>query len=294
MERFKKNINNAFTLAVIAALCGGSTPVSAKIALEVFPPFTLIAIRSLFAMLFLLPFIIKRKELSWPLVKQYAGVSIVGALNPILFFMALQYTQASVSPLIYASVPALTAVYLYITRGATLQTKQFVGIVLGFAGVVTIVALPLLEKDILLSAFQGNILIFVSAIVFMLYGVMSHAAQQKDAVSPVALTFYFILYAFIISLPFSIFEIGSGGIPETMGVHHVLHAVYIGVVGTGISYVAYQQAIKIGSAVAASLFTYLQPLVTISLAWALLGEQVSLFFILGGVLAIVGARLASR
>ena len=293
MNKVKSLLHDAFVLTIIAAICGGSTPVSAKIALEAFPPFTLILIRSVFAILFLLPLILKRKELSFSNMKRYAGVSVMGALNPIILFIALQYTQASVSPLVYASVPAMTALYLYITTKKLIDKKHLLGIIMGFVGVLMIVLLPFLEGRVALTAVWGNVLIFFAAIAFMIYGLMSQRAQQKDAISPIALTFYFILYALIISIPFSVFEIYSGRLGESIGIVPIFHAIYIGVVGTGIVYVAYQQALKIGSAVAASLFTYLQPIVTISLASIFLGEQISFIFILGGVLAILGARLAS-
>src|SRR3989344_6463983 len=113
MKILENKKNDAFFLATIAAFCGGSVVVSAKIALEVFQPFTLVFIRFLLATLFMLPFVLNTKELSISNTKRFAFLGIIGSLNPILLFIALQFTQASVSPLIYASVPALTAIYLF-------------------------------------------------------------------------------------------------------------------------------------------------------------------------------------
>lgn len=99
--KLSERLKDVFMLAITAAFLGGSVPVSAKIALEVFHPFTLIFIRFLTATLFLLPFVWKSGVLKKYRLQSFIPVGIVGALNPILLFIALQYTQASVAPLIY-------------------------------------------------------------------------------------------------------------------------------------------------------------------------------------------------
>ena len=75
-------------IIALTALCGSSVPVFAKIALEVFPPF-----------------VKQSNEFSLENFKKLFPIAFIGALNPILLFIALQTTQASVTPLLYASVP---------------------------------------------------------------------------------------------------------------------------------------------------------------------------------------------
>lgn len=293
MKVLENKKNDAFFLATLAAFCGGSVVVSAKIALEVFQPFTLVFIRFLFATIFMLPFVLKTKELSFSNSKHFALIGIVGSFNPILLFIALQFTQASVSPLIYASVPALTAVYLFILYKDKPAPKQLWGIVIGFIGVSAIVLLPFIEKSVDLSAFRGNLLIFLAAIAFMFYGILSKKAQKYHHISPIALTFYFCFFTLLISIPFSGYEIFTKGLHQQIEYKHIFNSIYVGVVGTGIFYLAYQYALKLGSEVAASLFTYLQPIATIILAILFLSEKITPAFIIGGILAVVGARLAS-
>lgn len=294
MKKFIENKkNDAFFLAVLAAICGGSVVVSAKIVLEVFNPFTVVLIRFFLATLFLLPFVLNKNELTINNLKRYSWIGIIGSVNPILLFIALPFTLASVSPLIYASVPAMTAIYLFLTIRDKPSLKQIVGILIGFFGVTTIVILPLIEKSIDISALKGNILIVFAAIAFMFYGILSKKAQQKHSISPIALTFYFNFYTFLISIPFSGFELMRTGVPNTIEIKHIFNGIFIGVVGTGIFYLAYQYALKLGSTIAASLFTYIQPIATILMASFILGEKITLTFVIGGILAVVGARLVS-
>lgn len=287
-------MNDAFVLAVIAAFLGGSIPVAAKIALEVFQPFTLVFIRFLTATLFLLPFIWKSGGLKMRSLRTFIPVGIVGAINPILLFIALQYTQASVAPLIYAAIPAMNALYFYFVKNDRLDTKQILGIILGLFGVSLVVILPLIEKHTSLAALRGNILIFGATLAFMIYGIISKSLQKKMNATPVMLTFYFCLVSLVVSIPFAYFEIAQKGFLSSVEPKHILSGIYTGIMGTGLFYVVYQYALQISSEVTASLFTYLQPIATILLAILLLGDKITIPFLIGGFLAIAGARLASK
>ena len=285
-------MEDTFLLATIAAFLGGSVGIAAKIALVVFHPLTLIFIRFFFATLFLWPFMARSEKISLAAFKKFIPVGVVGALNPILLFIALQFTQVSVSPLIYAGVPAMTAFYFFILHGRKLNFRNSLGILIGFIGVCLIIALPLMQKQIDVSAMSGNALILLAAIAFMIYGLMSKHHSQHSQASPMVLTFYFSLTALFFSFPFAVFEIVKYGMPTGINLSQTFCAIYLGTFGTGVFYLVYQRALKLSSELAASLFLYLQPIATIGLAAVFLGERISLPLIFGGVLAIIGARLA--
>jgi drug/metabolite transporter (DMT)-like permease len=284
----------ALILTIFAAIAGGSVPAFAKVAETVFPPFTLVAVRFLFASLVLLPFVLHRQELSWNRFRDLAWVSVIGSLNPILFFIALPFTAASVAPLIYASVPLMTALYLVRGNVSRLPADRLLGLIVGVAGVGIIVLLPFFQnRDVNLLALAGNGLILGAAVAFMIYGIASKQKQDLEA-SPLVLTFYFCLTTLLISIPFSVLEIFHSPIAiSAINLAQVSSALEIGIIGTSLFYLSYQQALKISSVLIASLFTYLQPLATIGFAILLLGERVSIPFIAGGVLAIAGVRLAA-
>lgn len=280
----------------LAALFGGSVPTLAKIALEVFPTFVLVFLRFFVATVTLLPFVIKKKELNIRTFKSLSLVGVVGALNPILLFIALRYTQASVSPLIYAASPLVTALYFSRAKAEKIAERTMKGIIIGLMGVATIVILPLITSN---SSQQlslgGNLLIFSAMLAFVSYGILSKKKQQTANASPVALTFYFSFFSLLISIPFALRAVSSHLIPWSQIMpSHWLSAVATGVTGTTLFYLIYQNAIKKGGATAASLFTYLQPIVGIALPVALLGETITPPFIIGGLLAVIGVRQATR
>jgi drug/metabolite transporter (DMT)-like permease len=289
-----KKIKTALIFIVLASVFGGSVPVASKYGLEVFKPFTMVVLRFFIASIFLLPLVIKSKELNIKKFKELFPVALVGALNPILLFIALQFTKASFSPLIYASVPALTAIYSAVVLKKKLNKMEILGILIGLFGVGIIVLLPYLESHTFELSLLGNILIFGASIAFLFYGILSKKKQRDSSISPLALTFYFSVVTFLVSLPFASFEVYKYGISSDINIMHILSAIYVGLFGTGVFYLSYQYALKNGSTLTASLFTYLQPVFGIILASVFLGEPVTLVLILGGTLAVIGASVVSQ
>jgi drug/metabolite transporter (DMT)-like permease len=288
-------MQNVIILIIISAFACGSIAPFAKFALEGFQPFTLIFVRFLSASLVLLPFFYKSKELKSKLNRPLLVVSIIGSLNPIILFIALQFTLASVSPLIHASIPLLTAIYLHQFKKVKISPGKLIGIVLGFCGVAIIILLPFFQQgDLDLPSLWGNMLIFGAAIAFMFYGILSKDIQQQYHLSPLELTFYLCVVTLIISIPFVIYEISQEQvITQTIQFKHLLAALVTGIIGTSLFYIVYHQALKLGNALTASLFTYLQPVTTILFAVLLLGEVITLPFVIGGTLAMLGAGMAS-
>lgn len=289
-----KKTKTALLFIILASVFGGSVPVASKYGLEVFKPFTMVVLRFFIASICLLPLVIKSKELNIKKFKELFPIALIGALNPILLFIALQFTQASFSPLIYASVPALTAIYSAIILKKRLSKMEILGILIGLFGVGIIVILPYLETHTFDLSLLGNILIFGASIAFLFYGVLSKKKQKESNISPLALTFYFSVVTFLVSLPFAGFEVYKYGISPDVNIMHILSAVYVGLFGTGVFYLSYQYALKNGSALTASLFTYLQPVFGIILSAVFLGEPITWVLILGGTLAIIGAGVVSQ
>jgi drug/metabolite transporter (DMT)-like permease len=288
-------MENVILLILIAAVAGGSVAPFAKIALEVFQPFTLVFIRFFSAALVMLPFVYRSRELSVSSLKSMRFVAGIGCLNPILLFIALQFTPSSVSPLIYAAVPLMTALYLWRTKNTRITSHHLLGIAIGFSGVALIILLPLFQKGSLdLQSLGGNILIFGAAIAFMFYGILSKEKQDQLKISPLALTFYLSVATCGVCLPLAAAELSQHPIPLSgIQPRHIFASLEIGIVGTTLFYIAYQKALQLGNEFSASLFTYLQPIATILFALLLLGEELTIPFVLGGTLAVIGAGMST-
>jgi drug/metabolite transporter (DMT)-like permease len=225
-----------------------------------------------------------------------AAVTVIGSLNPILLFLGLQFTLASVSPLIYAAVPLMTALYLYKVKHQPIASGKILGIVVGFLGVAIIILLPFFQNGKFdISSVWGNILILGAAVAFMFYGIVSKDQQQQNNTSALALTFYLSIVTVAVAIPFSIYElIQQPVVLSSVQPKHILAGLETGMVGTSLFYISYQKALKLGNELTASLFTYLQPISVILFAMLLLGEKITPPFLVGGALAVIGAGMASK
>lgn len=286
----------ALIFAIIAAFAGSTVSVAGKYALEVFHPFTVVMIRFFFASAFLAPFVIKSHNFSLSNYRKIFWVSVLGALNPIIFFIGLQHTRAILTNFLYASVPGMTALYLYFIKGQKISTKKALGVVLGLLGVGIIVFLPLLSDHDKVDdgvTIYGNAIVMIAVICFMFYGLKSKVKQTAMQISPLLLTFYFTLTTFFISIPFAIYELATNGLSNEIGAVHIFSVVSIGIVGTGILYIAYQYALKLRGELSASVFTFMMPAIGLVLAYITLGDPITLPLIAGGAMALAGAKLAS-
>jgi drug/metabolite transporter (DMT)-like permease len=288
-------MDNVILLILIAAIAGGSVAPFAKISLEVFQPFTLVLIRFLSASLVMLPFVYRNRELTLSALKKVLLVAAIGSLNPILLFIALQFTPSSVSPLIYAAVPLMTALYLQRFKQVKITSNKLLGIITGFAGVAIIILLPFFQKGSLdLQGFGGNVLIFGAAVAFMFYGIISKDKQAQYHISPLALTFYLAVVTVVVCIPFAAGELINRPVDlVSVQPRHIFASLEIGVLGTTAFYISYQKALQLGNELTASLFAYLQPIATILFAVLLLGEEITIPFIVGGTLAVIGAGMAN-
>lgn len=282
---------NAFILIILAAFLGASVPVMAKIALQIFATFTLVFLRFFFASLVMVPFFLKQISLKKDDVRKLLMIGIAGATNPIFLFIALKFTKASVAPLIYASIPTLTMVYLSIFEKRKISSFEKFGILLGLFGVCMVVFEPILRGNSSPGNVLGNSLIFMAAIGFTYYGILSKKAPSK--ITPKDKTFAVTTVTLLLSIPLMILEIVNAGIPTGIEIQHVLSALYLGIGGTALYYFVYQKALSVGNEISASLFTYLQPIFTAILAFILLGEHLTPIVIIGGISSIIGAKIAS-
>lgn len=105
----------------------------------------------------------------------------------------------------------------------------------------------------------------------------------------------FIGTTMIVSIPFSLFEISNG----VNWISHVqpitvISLLYVGIIGTGVFYFLNQYAVKHGGPLIASVIQYTSPPATLIWAMILLQEKITLEFIIGAILAYIGAWLVTR
>jgi len=207
------------------------------------------------------------------------------AIPLTLLPIAQQWIDSSVAGMINGSLPIFAAAWAtYLLRRLPGQ-RQLVGIAIGFAGIV-LVFLPELQTsaDTALGAFVA-----LFAIVF--YGLATNLAvplQQKYGAPPVI--FRAQLVALVLVLPFGLWSLQD----STWSWDSALAMVPLGALGTGLAIVLMATLAGRVGAARASIAIYFLPLGAVILGVVVLGETVEPIALVGIVLVLAGAWVASR
>lgn len=207
------------------------------------------------------------------------------AIPLTLFPIAQQWIDSSVAGMINGAMPIFAAAWsAYLLRRLP-GWRQMLGIGIGFLGIV-LVFLPELQAsaDTALGA-----LVALFAVTF--YGLATNLAvplQQKYGAAPVVLRAQFV--ALLLVLPFGLWQLGE----STWSWESVLAMIPLGVLGTGLAIVLMATLAGRVGAPRASIAIYFLPLVAVVLGVIVLGETVAPIALVGVVLVLIGAWIASR
>lgn len=278
---------------IVLSLIWSSTWVGIKIGLETVPPFYSAGIRFFLAFLFLSIFGII-KGLSFPKnLKDHLFFLRFGIINYLIGYAAIywgeQYINSGLASVLFAIMPFYTlTLSIWLLPSETINFKKVLGLIVGFAGVVII-----FNDQIQISsanAVYGMIIISIAP-AFSATGTLI-AKKKSGTFHPVILNTFPILYCsiafFLLSLTF---EIPSQAVFDTTA---VLSIVYLALFGTAIAFALYFWMLSHQSAVLMSMITFVTPLLALMWGWAILGEQITYFLLIGLVLILSGIFLARK
>jgi drug/metabolite transporter (DMT)-like permease len=213
-------------------------------------------------------------------------VGLVWMAIPFLLFpIAEQWVASSVAGMINAGVPIFAAGIAAILLRRLPGPKQAIGLVLGLVGVV-IVTLP--SADDGSSSLLGVILLVVAVALYGLAVNLAVPLQQKYG--GLAVTLRLQLAALVMVLPLAIW-----GLRDSDWAWSSFWATLaLGVAGTGLALFAMTNLVGRVGATRGSTTTYTFPIVAILLGVLFRDEELHAVAIVGTMLVLAGAWIASR
>jgi len=288
-----KKQTRALLAIILAAIFGGSNSVMTKIGLREIPPLSFAAYRFILASIIVLPIFVKGVKTRRNFLR-ILGVSLFAAVNITFFVYGIRLTGATISQVIYSFVPVMVGILSYFLIKERITLRKIAGITLGLLGVIITVVLPTLtETTVLRGNLKGNLLIFIGAILFSFYPVLSKSLQKEN--SPMVLTSGFIITAALLHIILAV--------PETIlqpswwvGVSWIawLAGAVLAIFGTVIFYWLWQISIQLGTPTTASMLLYLQPITAFGWANILLGEKLIPGLVISGMMILGGAYLTTQ
>jgi drug/metabolite transporter (DMT)-like permease len=218
-------------------------------------------------------------------IKGYFLAGFIGLFGfSIFFFLGLKYTSALNAALQVSLNPVLTLLFAYWILGTPIYRHQKIGMAIGLLGVFLLITRgrPTLLLETNWS--YGDMLIFMANILFAIHNiwVKKYYTSSVSNISFTLITNGFCLVGFLLFLPFyGITPIGQ------LDAIFWLSALGIGILGTGLAYILWNEGIKMTGAANAGFFMNIVPFATAIFSISF-GEQIELYHLGSGGLILIG------
>ena len=288
----KSELLRGASYGISAASIWGGMYVVSDVTLVSVPPFTLLTLRILLALLVLFPLNrVKGQPAAGRQTKaELLAVGAVGlGISLGTQFVGTDLSTALNGALVTSASPAFVVLFAMILLRERLTRLRLASIVFSSIGVLVI--LNPAAADFGSDSFLGNVFLAISALTWGLYSVLVRTVSLRHALPTLTVTVYALLGGLLLSIPASAIELTQRPLGEVDALV-VLGALYLGLVSTALALLLWNRAFVLLPATLASLFFFAQPLSGALLAALLLGQEMTLALWLGGGL-IAAALLLS-
>ncbi len=288
-------------VAFIVVAIWGSTFVCTKLLLlSGLSPAQIFTLRFIIAYLLLLGYSLTRNH-RW-LSKVWQDELLMFALGltgGTLYFLtentAMNYTTTTNTSLIVSLSPLVAALLISLFyKSMRLNRVQTIGMLMAAIGVVAVV---LNGHFVLHLSPLGDSLAFSAALCWGFYSLLMIPANLKyDTVFVTRKVFFYGLLAMI---PYYLLKpdeaiIFTPSVVQFFNFTILLNLLFLSCVASMACFLAWNWVLKKLGAVVATNYVYFNPVTTILFAWWLLHEQITIYFLIGTILILVGMYLADK
>ncbi len=282
--------------ALCAVMIWGASFIATKVVLKDVSPVTVVWLRFLMGVVVLGAAVIVRRQFAWPDKKEWTYFALLGFLG-ITFHQwlqsnALQTSQAGTSAWIVSTSPIFMALLGWLLLSEALDWAKTSGILLAFCGVLLIVS-----KGDLGTLWAGRFgapgdkLILISAVSWAAFSALSRRGLKSHPAS--LMMFYVMLFGWLFT---SVLFAASNRFTEigNLTFHGWLGIAFLGIFCSGLAYIGWYDALKALGTAQTGAFLYVEPLVTVVVAFFILGETITVASLAGGAVILFGVWLVNR
>ena len=220
--------------------------------------------------------------------KDVLPIFLLGFLGVMGYHFGLNYGEQFISPgaasLIIATIPVFVVILAFVFLRERMSLKTLLGIIIALCGVVLISILGRQNASIDISYVLGALAVLIAALLGAFYTVAGK--KLLDRYTALSLTVYAMLLGSVGMIPFissSLFEQ-----VVNMSSDGWFAVIFLGLFSTVVGYVLWYMALEIKTASEVSVYLYAVPVLSTIVSYRWFGDEITLFFILGGVLVIIG------
>lgn len=287
--------NNLFyhLVAFLTVAIWGTTFVATKVLmLNGLSPAQIFTLR--FSIAYLLMLLFYHKQLfanSW---KDEAKMMLLGVTGGSLYFLseneAMNFTTTTNTSLIVCSCPLFATILVRLVyRSSRINGIQLLGSLLSFMGMIIVV---LNGRFVLHLSPVGDALAFTACMCWAVYSLLMKSVTHQYSAAFITRKVFF--YGVLTILPYYIFMPGFPSIdiftkPQVIG-----NLLFLGCLASMICFLTWNWCISKLGAVKATNWVYFNPITTMIFASWVLGEKITIYFLIGAVCILLGMYIADR
>lgn len=286
----------ALVKATFAVVVWGASFIATKLALEEVAPMTIIWLRFGIGVVILGLFGITRKELSMVSLREFgylAGLGFVGiTFHQWLQANGLVTAQATTTAWIVSTTPIFIALL-----GWVFLKEKLGGIAIGGIALATLGVLLVVSKGDLNTVWRGgfgtygDVLVLISAPNWAVFSILSRRGLRTF--SATNMMFHVMTLGWLFT---GLLVWAGDGLSDmhTVSLQGWTSIAFLGIFCSGLAYIFWYDALKAIPASRVGVLLYLEPLVAVGVAAALLHEVVTIPVLLGGTAILLGVWLVHR
>ena len=290
-----KTNNNIFyhLVAFLTVAIWGTTFVSTKVLMiNGLSPAQIFTLR--FTMAYVLMFCFNHRRLFADSWRDEGLMVLLGITGGSLYFLseneAMNYTTATNTSLIVCSCPLFaTLLVRLVYRSSRIHIMQFTGSLLAFMGMIIVV---LNGRFVLHLSPVGDALAFTACICWAFYSLLMKTMTDKYSAAFITRKVFF--YGVLTIIPYYILVPGMPSMAVLTQPVVVGNLLFLGCLASMICFLTWNWCISKLGAVKATNWVYFNPITTMIFASWVLGEKITIYFLIGAVCILTGMYMADR
>jgi len=278
--------------ALLTVTIWGITYIATKIMLESYDELQILALRFIIA--YVLLWIVRPKFMKAGSFKDEAGIFTLSFFGVVMYYflenMALTYSPATNVSILVSFAPIVTTIGMHLTsKDDKLNRFKILGFFVAIVGVILVVY----NGTVMLKLSPaGDILSLGATVAWAVYSVLLGRFLEKY--DSVMLTRRMFLYSLVLIIPATIIKSGMPDLRLCFSLDIGLSLLLLGVFGSCLCYLWWNQSIKKLGVVTTTNYVYLIPFVTMVSAFFILKEDITIMGLAGAVLIIAGVAISDR
>jgi drug/metabolite transporter (DMT)-like permease len=290
----KRDSNRAYIALALVSFFWGTTYIAARIGTQHMPGLFIAGVRQFLSGLIMCVYFLARGY-KLPSLGDLRKISIQGIFllciaNGLLTW-SMEYIAGGLAAIIAALVPLFIVFFsIWLSAKATITRWMIVGLIIGFAGVVTI--FYDYAGEMKSRSFLFGIGLALISVISWSFGTV-YSSKQKSSVSILFNVGLQMLIAGAIMLIVCALT-GKYVNLASAGQSSLLALLYLIFFGSLLAYSAYVFAISKLPPTLVSIYAYINPVVAVILGWLLLREKMNFNMIIGTVITLAGVWLVNK